>query len=31
MSRYRQSQVKHWLNFAEETEGDEGGTIRSTI
>jgi len=28
VKRYRQSQVKHWLNFAEEAEGDEGGTIR---
>ena len=32
MARYRQGQVKHWLNLAEEeTDGDEGGTIRSSI
>jgi len=29
VKRYRQGQVKHWLNLAEEeTDGDEGGTIR---
>jgi len=28
VKRYRQNQVKHWLNLAEEEDGDDGGVIR---
>jgi len=28
MKRYRQNQERHWLNLAEEEDGDDGGVIR---